>query len=135
MASKPTDASMPFPNLGKEQTEAMLSMQKELLDAYDQSSRAWLARVKTEVDLWSDLAKKLSATQVRPGRRGGLSAMRSAANANGCGRRAATLRRLSKDHANDYAITVEWMAGREHVNRGFLSTSGAPMSCPSGALI
>jgi hypothetical protein len=41
-------------------------MQKELLDAYDQSSRAWLARVKTEVDLWSDLAKKLSATQSVP---------------------------------------------------------------------
>ena len=65
MASKP-DASMPFLNLGNEQTEAMLSMQKELLDAYDQSSRAWLARVKTEVDLWSDLAKKLSATQSVP---------------------------------------------------------------------
>jgi hypothetical protein len=29
MASKPTDASMRFPNLGKEQTEAVLSMQKE----------------------------------------------------------------------------------------------------------
>ena len=66
MASKPTDASMRFPNLGKEQTEAIVSMQKELLDAYDQSSRAWLARVKTEVDLWSDLAKKLSATQSVP---------------------------------------------------------------------
>jgi len=38
MASKPTDASMPFLNLGKEQTEAMLSIQKELLDTYDQSS-------------------------------------------------------------------------------------------------
>jgi hypothetical protein len=66
MASKPTDPSMPFLNLGKEQTEAMLSIQKELLDAYDQSSRAWLARVKSEVDLWSDLAKKLSATQSVP---------------------------------------------------------------------
>ena len=66
MASKPTDASMPFLNLGTEQTEAMLSMQKELLDAYDQSSRAWLSRVKSEVDLWSDLAKKLSATQSVP---------------------------------------------------------------------
>ena len=63
MASKPIDASMP---LVKEQTEAMLSMQKELLDSYAQSSRAWLARVKTEVDLWSDLAKKLSATQSVP---------------------------------------------------------------------
>ena len=66
MAIKPTDASMRFANLGKEQTEAILSVQKELLDAYDQSTRAWLARVKTEVDLWSDLAKKLSATQSVP---------------------------------------------------------------------
>ena len=65
MASKP-DASMPFLNLGNEQTEAMLSMQKELLDAYDQSSRAWLARVKSEVELWSDLAKRLSASQSVP---------------------------------------------------------------------
>jgi hypothetical protein len=44
----------------------MLSMQKELLDAYDQRSRAWLSRVKSEVDLWSDLAKKLSAAQSVP---------------------------------------------------------------------
>jgi hypothetical protein len=66
MASKPTDASMPFLHLGRDQTEAMLSMQKELLDACDQSSRAWLARVKSEGDLWSDLAKKLSETRSAP---------------------------------------------------------------------
>ena len=66
MASKPTDASMPFLNLGRDQTEAMLSMQKEFLDAYDQSSRAWLARVKSEGDLWSELAKKLSETRSAP---------------------------------------------------------------------
>ena len=34
MATKPTDASIPFLNLGKDQTAAMLNMQKELLDAY-----------------------------------------------------------------------------------------------------
>ena len=70
MASKPTDASMPFLNLGKEQTEAMLSMQKELLDAYDQSSRAWLARVKSEVDLWSRSGQEAVSGSIRPGRRG-----------------------------------------------------------------
>jgi hypothetical protein len=37
-------------------------MQKELLDAYEQASRAWLARVKSEVDLWSELATKLTGT-------------------------------------------------------------------------
>jgi signal transduction histidine kinase len=62
MATKSTDASMPFLNVGKEQTDAMLRMQKELLDAYEQASRAWLARVKSEVDLWSELATKLTGT-------------------------------------------------------------------------
>jgi hypothetical protein len=51
-----------FLNLGKEQTDAMLGMQKELLDAYEQASQAWLARVKSEVELWSNLSTKLAAT-------------------------------------------------------------------------
>ena len=62
MATKSTDASMPFLNVGKEQTEVMLRMQKELLDAYEQASRAWLARVKSEEDLWSEFATKLTGT-------------------------------------------------------------------------
>jgi hypothetical protein len=52
--------------LGQERSEAMVNMQKELLDVYEQASRAWLARVKSEVDLWSDLAAKLSATRSMP---------------------------------------------------------------------
>jgi hypothetical protein len=51
---------------GQERSEAMVNMQKELLDVYEQASRAWLARVKSEVDLWSDLATKLSATRTMP---------------------------------------------------------------------
>jgi hypothetical protein len=74
MAGKTTDAtgstkSGPSPPLfeaGKEQTEAMLNMQKELLDAYEQASRAWLARVKSEVDLWSELARKMTTTRSVP---------------------------------------------------------------------
>src|SRR6266545_8165038 len=66
MTAKPTDSSTPFPKLGKEQTEAMLGMQKELLEACEQASRAWLARVKSEVDLWSELAAKLSSTKSPP---------------------------------------------------------------------
>ena len=50
----------------QERSEAMVNMQKELLDVYEQASRAWLARVKSEVDLWSDLATKLSATRSMP---------------------------------------------------------------------
>jgi Phasin protein len=57
---------MRLPKLGKEQTEAMLGMQKELLDAYEQTSRAWLARVKSQVDLWSELATKLAGIRSAP---------------------------------------------------------------------
>jgi hypothetical protein len=66
MATKPTDSSTPFLKLGKEQTEGMLAMQKELLAAYEQASRAWLTRVKSEVDLWSGLATKLAGTRSAP---------------------------------------------------------------------
>jgi hypothetical protein len=45
---------------------AMVNLQKELLDAYEHASRAWLARVKSEVDLWSELATKLSSTKSPP---------------------------------------------------------------------
>jgi hypothetical protein len=55
--------STPFFELGKEQTAAMADLQKELLEAYEQTSSAWLARVKSEVDLWSELATKLTATR------------------------------------------------------------------------
>jgi predicted phage tail protein len=55
-----------FFQFGKEQTEATLKVQKDVLDAYDQASRAWLARVQTEVELWSQLASKLSATRSLP---------------------------------------------------------------------
>jgi vacuolar-type H+-ATPase subunit E/Vma4 len=41
----------------------MLNMQKELLDAYEQASRAWLDRVKSETEFWSDLARKVSTTR------------------------------------------------------------------------
>jgi Phasin protein len=52
--------------LGEAQTEAMLAMQKELLGAYEQISRAWLDRVKSEADLWSELASKMSGARSIP---------------------------------------------------------------------
>ena len=63
---KQGDGSPPFLKLGEEQTDAMLGVHKELLEAYEQASRAWLARVKSEVDLWSELANKLAATRSAP---------------------------------------------------------------------
>jgi hypothetical protein len=52
--------------LGKERTEAMLAVQKELLEGYEEASRAWIARVKSEVELWSHLAAKLSSSASIP---------------------------------------------------------------------
>lgn len=51
---------------GREQTEATLGIQRELLETYEQASRAWLARVQSEIELWSGLANKLSATRSLP---------------------------------------------------------------------
>lgn len=58
--------SAPFFNMGAERAEAALSLQKELLEAYEEAGRAWLARVQSEVTLWSELASKLAATRSVP---------------------------------------------------------------------
>ena len=86
MLNESMDRAKPFER-GQEQAEAMLAMQKELLETCDQASRAWLDRVKSEVELWTELATKLSSTRSLPGRAWYLSAMCDAANANGRGRR------------------------------------------------
>jgi hypothetical protein len=52
--------------LGREQTEATFKIQKDVLEAYEEASRAWLARVHSEVELWSQLATKLAATRSIP---------------------------------------------------------------------
>jgi hypothetical protein len=52
--------------LGKERTDAIFNIQKELLDAYAELNRSWAARVKSEVDFWSDLAAKLGDTRSTP---------------------------------------------------------------------
>jgi hypothetical protein len=82
---------------GQEQAEAMLGMQKELLDAYEQASRAWLARVKSEVDLWTELTANLTATRFLPEALGTYQEW--VHNANGGGGRAADIRGVSKTSA------------------------------------
>ena len=51
---------------GNERTEAMLRLQKELLDMCDQASRDWLTRLKSETELWTGLATKLTETRSVP---------------------------------------------------------------------
>ena len=65
MLNESMDRAKPFER-GQEQAEAMLGMQKELFEACDQASRAWLDRVKSEMDLWTGLATKLSSTRSLP---------------------------------------------------------------------
>jgi hypothetical protein len=57
--------STPQPT-GNKQAEATLNAQKELLGAYQEASRVWLARMKSEVDLWSGLAARLTETRSMP---------------------------------------------------------------------
>jgi len=51
---------------GKERTDAMIRVQKELLEAYQEASKAWVSRVQSEVEFWSELAGKLAATRSVP---------------------------------------------------------------------
>jgi hypothetical protein len=52
--------------LGRNEQRWQSLCKKELLEAYEQASRAWLARVQFEVVLWSELATKLIATRSVP---------------------------------------------------------------------
>jgi hypothetical protein len=52
--------------LGREHTAATVKIQQEVLEALEQTSRAWLARVQSEVELWSQLAATLSTTHSVP---------------------------------------------------------------------
>jgi hypothetical protein len=68
-AHRPASAACGADNLmklGREQTAASIQIQQDVLDAFEQTSRAWLARVQAEVELWSQLAAKLCATHSVP---------------------------------------------------------------------
>jgi hypothetical protein len=59
MSSKQNDPLL----FGKVQTEAMFNLQKGLLDEYAEASRTWLDRVKSEVELWSELPAKVTTAR------------------------------------------------------------------------
>lgn len=63
MSENRMEATAPFVTLGKEQMEALVGFQKELVGAYEQASQAWVDRVKSEVDSWSQLTSKLSGSR------------------------------------------------------------------------
>jgi hypothetical protein len=50
----------------KGQAEALSTLQKELMEAYEEAGRTWSERARTEVELWSELGKKLTETRSMP---------------------------------------------------------------------
>jgi hypothetical protein len=61
-----SDPASAAARMGEAQTEAMMAMQKDLVDAYEQISRAWLARAQSEAELWQELAAKVSGSRSVP---------------------------------------------------------------------
>jgi hypothetical protein len=51
-----------FLKAGKGQAEALTAMQKELMAAYEEAGRAWSDRMRTELELWTELGKKLTSS-------------------------------------------------------------------------
>jgi len=67
MSSKSAEQSIAAPpvqlaSFGKERAEAMLHLQKDLLAELERASESWISRVKSEIELWSDLSKKVSGS-------------------------------------------------------------------------
>lgn len=55
-----------FVEFGKKRVEALMEIQKELIDAFQEINQAWLARARSEADLNSELVAKLSAARTMP---------------------------------------------------------------------
>jgi hypothetical protein len=55
-----------FLKLGEAQANAMLDVQKKLLGVYEELGRAWLARVKSETELWSELVNSIQEARSVP---------------------------------------------------------------------
>jgi hypothetical protein len=51
---------------GGRRIDSVANLQREVLEAYEQASSAWLARVQSEADLWSRLATKLPTMRSVP---------------------------------------------------------------------
>ena len=70
-------------SFGKDRTEAMLNLQREMLDELEQASRAWITRMRSEIELWSDLATKVTASRSVPEGLGAYREMCVATHADG----------------------------------------------------
>ena len=55
-----------FFDSGQEQTEAMVALQRDLSEICEEVTRAWLARVASEISLRSEIAAKLTTPRSVP---------------------------------------------------------------------
>jgi phasin protein len=55
-----------FVELGKKQVNALVDMQRDLVDGIEEMSREWAERIKAETDLANEFAGKLSAAKSVP---------------------------------------------------------------------
>ena len=55
-----------FAEIGKKRIEAIMEIQKELLDTFEAINQAWFERAKSEASLASELVTKLSAARSMP---------------------------------------------------------------------
>jgi hypothetical protein len=55
-----------FFRAGKGQAEALTALQKELMEAYEEAGRTWNERMRTELELWTELGKKLTSSHSLP---------------------------------------------------------------------
>jgi hypothetical protein len=60
MTDTAAQASESFMKAAQVPTEAFAGLQKDIIESYEEASRAWLERVRTEVDLWSQFTGKLA---------------------------------------------------------------------------
>jgi hypothetical protein len=58
--------TMPFFDIGQERTEAMVALQRGLSEICEEFTRAWLARVDSEISLWSEPVAKPTAARSVP---------------------------------------------------------------------
>ena len=58
--------TMPFFDIGQERTDAMVALQRELSEICEEFTRAWLARVESEIGLRSQPVAKLTAARSVP---------------------------------------------------------------------
>ena len=63
MTDAASHASESFLKAAQVPAEAFADLQKDMIESYDEASRAWLERVRMEVEMWSQFTAKLAGVR------------------------------------------------------------------------